>query len=190
MIHIHEVPGSNPGVCTIDISLESMPKVIDQHTIIGDVLHTWTAPEYETHNRSRAWYALMSIVALLLLGYAVFSGNFLFALVIILAAIILFLQGKQEPLKVTIGITEFGIVISNRFYTYSELETFYIVYNPPFVKTLFFETKSPARPKLRIPLLEQNPVEIRDTLVPYLKEDIEKEEEPFADMIARQWMLH
>jgi hypothetical protein len=58
------------------------------------------------------------------------------------------------------------------------------------VKSLFIETKSTFQPRLRIPLLDENPVEIRHTLQKYLDEDISQEEEPFSDKLARSWRLH
>ena len=76
-----------------------MPTKITQETSLGDILHRWTIQEYERHDRSVLWYVLMISVALILVIYAVVTGNFLFALVIVLAAIILFLQSHQEPLQ-------------------------------------------------------------------------------------------
>ena len=122
--------------------------------------------------------------------YGMLSGNFLFSLVIILFSIILFMQSHQEPLQVQFQITELGVVVGGKFYTFSELNAFYIIYNPPEVKTLYFETKSILHPNLRIPLLDQNPVELKHTLREYLAEDTEKEEEPLSDRAARNWKLH
>ena len=100
------------------------------------------------------------------------------------------MQSHQKPLKVPFKITELGIVIGNRFYGFSELESFYIVYEPPEVKTLFFETKSSFRPLLRIPLVDANPLKVRVSLKEFLSENFEKEEEPYSDTFARNWKLH
>ena len=45
---------------------------------------------------------------------------------IILFAIILFLQSHQLPPQVDFKITELGIIVGGRFYTYSEFNNFYI----------------------------------------------------------------
>jgi hypothetical protein len=118
------------------------------------------------------------------------TGNFLFALIIILFAIILFLQSHQTPPQVPFRITELGVIINNRFYIWSEFKDFYIIYEPPAVKTLFLVTVSNFRPALRIPLLDKNPIEIRQTLKEFLTEDVEKEEEPLSDRMTRNWRLH
>lgn len=167
-----------------------MPKQITPDVNIGKIHHEWTVLEYEQHQRNLTWYIIMLIAGLLLVGYALFTGNLIFALIIILSAIILFLQSQQHPHKIPFRIAEFGVIVNTRFYPYSELEDFYIIYNPPEVKMLFIETKSSLRPRLRVPLMDEDPNEIRFTLREFLPENIKKEDEPFSDMIARKWMLH
>ncbi|HYE59801.1 MAG TPA: hypothetical protein VEA18_01290 [Candidatus Kapabacteria bacterium] len=166
-----------------------MPKLLEQDIPTGDILHEWTLKEYHQHERGSTWYIVMITFGIILVLYGVISKNFLFSLIIILAAIILFLQSHQEAPDVPFAITELGVVINNRFYPFSELEDFYIIYQPPEVKTLFIHTKSTFRPTLRIPLMDNNPMEIRQTLREYLPENTEKEEEPLADTIARRWKL-
>lgn len=167
-----------------------MPRLMTPDVQTGKMLLQWTVPEYEQHERNLGWYIFMLIVGLLLVGYALFTGNFLFALIIVLSAIILFLQSQQHAPKIPFKICELGIIINNRFYPYAELADFYLIYNPPEVKTLFVETKSSLRPRLRVPLMDTDPNEVRFALLEFLPEDLQKEEEPFSDMIARKWMLH
>ncbi len=167
-----------------------MPKPLDQQTNLGEVLHEWTIQEYEQHARGLPWYVISIILGIGLVFYGILTGNFLFSLIIILFAIILFLQSHQAPPQVRFQIAELGVVIGNRFYNYSEFDSFYIIYNPPEIKTLFLETKSPFRPKIVVPFLDQDPVEIRQTLRAYVAEDTEKEDEPLGERIARNWRIH
>jgi len=167
-----------------------MAKSIDGNTSIGDVLHQWTILEYEKHERGTLWHILMLSTGIALVVYGLLSDNFLFALIIILFSIIMFLQANQEPQQISFGITELGVIVGNRFYAYSEFESFHIIYQPPSVKTLFFETRSVFRPTLRVPLLDVNPVDIRFTLSEYISEDLTKEEEPLSDTAVRNWKIH
>ncbi|MFA6427777.1 MAG: hypothetical protein WCW16_05070 [Candidatus Magasanikbacteria bacterium] len=167
-----------------------MPKQISPDIIIGEVLHEWSIPEYEQYQRNKAWYIIMFVLGGSMVLYAILSNNFLFALIIILFAIILFLQSHQQPIVIPFKITEMGVVVNNRFYSYIELDSFYLFYNPPDVKTLFIETRNVSRPKLRVPLMDMDPNEIRATLKEFLEEDLEKEEEPISDMIGRKWQIH
>ncbi|KKW41550.1 MAG: hypothetical protein UY92_C0016G0005 [Candidatus Magasanikbacteria bacterium GW2011_GWA2_56_11] len=167
-----------------------MPQAITGDVTTGNIIHEWEVAEYERHERGTRWYVIMTLLGGLLVGYAIFTGNFLFALVIVLFAIIIFLQSHQDPHIVEFKITDLGIIISSRFYPYSELADFYLIYNPPAVKMLFIEPESSLRPRIRVPLLNLDPNEIRFTLRQYLSENLEKEEEPFSDKVAREWKLH
>jgi hypothetical protein len=167
-----------------------MPKKLANNTLVGDVQFEWSIQEYEQHSRNFLWYALMTVVGVCLVLTGIFTGNFLFSLIIILFAIILFLQSHQTPPQITFKITELGLVIGGRFYPYQELSDFFIVYNPlEGIKTLFVETKSVTSPLLRIPLLDENPLEVKQVLGQYLLENLEKEE-PLSERLARNWRLH
>lgn len=166
-----------------------MPTSLLKDIPTGNVLHQWPVMEFTKYDRNRLWYAVMIPAALLLVAYGMISNNFLFSLIIILAGIILFLHEHQEPMTVNFAITELGIAIGNRFYPYDELTAFFIVYQPPEVQTLFFETKNILRPRIRVPLDDRNPVDIRHTLQAFLPEDTDRAEEPMSDMVARRWRL-
>lgn len=167
-----------------------MPEQIAQETELGEIFHEWSVEEYESHARGARWYLCMVGGGLLLIGYGLFSGNFLFSLVIVLFSIILYLQSHQQAQKIRFRISEQGIAIGPRLYTYSELDSFYVVYKPPFIKTLYLETKSSFRPLIRVNLKDTNPVDVRLTLLEFLPEDVEKEEEPLSDQMARNWKIH
>lgn len=167
-----------------------MPQVLQDNTMIGDIIEEWEVKEYEHYTHPMAWYVIMGSIGSLLLLYSIITGNLLFSAIIILSGIILFLQNNQSAQTVPVAITDLGIVIGNRFYGYKELDSFFLVYQPPQVKILFIETKSSLRPMLRIPLLDQNPIALRGTLRKYLKEDLDKEEEPASDKLARWWQIH
>ncbi|MBI5222133.1 MAG: hypothetical protein HY980_01390 [Candidatus Magasanikbacteria bacterium] len=166
-----------------------MPQKITEETLLGDVIHEWSILEYEKHARGPFWFVLAIGLGIVLALYGIFTGNFLFSLIVILAAIVLFLQAHQEPRQIPFQITDLGVVVGARFYPYSEFENFYIIYNPPEVKTLFLDTKNALQPMLRVPLLDMNPIEVKHSLREYLPEDIEKEE-PLTDRAARNWKIH
>ncbi|MBI4414887.1 MAG: hypothetical protein HY566_01455, partial [Candidatus Kerfeldbacteria bacterium] len=75
------------------------------------------------------------------------------------------------------------------FYSYKDLATFWVVYEPPEVKRLFFTFKSSIRPHLAVPIEDQNPVAIRKTLQRYITEDLEREGEPATDALGRALKL-
>jgi len=167
-----------------------MPQDITKEGVnIGKIVYQWTVKEYEEHVRDRRWYWLMGIIGGALVIYAIIAANYLFALVIVLFAIILFMHDMVAPIEVPFVLTETGMVLGKKYYRFSELKTFWIIYNPPEIKNLYFSLDSFVKHRLQVPLLDVDPRPIRDFLNQYLQEDLEQEEEPLSDRIGRLFKL-
>ncbi|MBP7133928.1 hypothetical protein KBA73_01800 [Patescibacteria group bacterium] len=145
----------------------------------------WETKQFPKYERSRSWYFWMTIVATFLVAYAIWSGNFLFAFLILLIGIILILAGNEDPNTILVQIGENGIVWDGKLYLFQELGDFAIVYQPPQTKVLYIDTKTMLTPRLRIPLEEESPVEIRTFLKTYLQEDLDLQNEYLSDILAR-----
>ena len=145
----------------------------------------WSFPEYTNPDRKKGWYVWAIIIFVLLLLYAVLSANFLFGLIIIITAIILFIYHYKESLEVSFSIAPQGIIINNRTYSFKDFKKFWLVYEPPAVKNLYFQPKSSLKPTMIIPLQNENPVKIRKILKEYLEEDLEKEGEGTVEALER-----
>ena len=151
----------------------------------GEVKFQWNFKEYIQYTREKAWYIIVVLVLLLLLTYAVWTANFLFIVIILLFALIYFLQEIQKPLVLDFKITDQGIVLGSRFIPYQAIKKFWIIYQPPEVQKLYFDLKSIWQADFSIPLEGQDVLKIRNYLKQYLLEDIEKEEESTGDQISR-----
>ena len=81
-----------------------------------------------------------------------------------------------------------GGSVDRDFFPWDELGRFWIVYQPPEVKKLFFRFKSSIRPIISVLLEKENPVSIRKTLLEYLAED-PNGEEPASDQFSRVFKL-
>lgn len=151
----------------------------------GKVLAEWEFSEFTKYERGKAWYFWMILLVVLIMVYSVITVNFLLAVIVIIGAITLTLIHQREPAQISIKITEDGLETSDRFFPFSEIKNFYLIYQPPVVKSLFFEFKSLTKPRLNVPLVEQNPVSVRETLLKYLSEDLAKESEPLSESLSR-----
>lgn len=149
------------------------------------VVHEWTIPEYEQPARGMWWYLIATIVAIALLIWAVVTLNFLFAVILVMSAVILARQTLKPPKRLRVRILETGISIGDTTYEYTELRNFWILYEPPHIKKLTLTFRSAFRPSISIPLEHQNPVPLRKTLKEYLPEDLEREGEPATDALGR-----
>jgi hypothetical protein len=157
---------------------------------IGDIVYQWNVKEYEPQERNRRWYIFMGVIAVLLVIFGIWSTNYLFILVVVLFSIIIMLHGVQEPMDVNFAVTQMGVVVGNTYYRYSELSSFWIIYHPPEIKNLYLGFDRMVKHRLLIPLHDYDPRPIRQHLEQFLEEDLEQEEEPFSDRIARLFHLY
>ena len=151
----------------------------------GKILASWNVREFERRDRSLVWYVGLGLIAVVLLIYAVYANNFLFIVIILLSGFVFYLQHKSGVSRVEFNITSRGIKLGTKTYYYKDIGKFWIIYDPPEVKKLYFVFKSSLTPRLMIQLKNQNPLTIREILLQFLEEDLEKEEEPISESFAK-----
>ncbi len=145
----------------------------------------WESPSWEERERGRKWYIYMALIAIALTIYSILTSNYLFAFIILLSAIILVLAGNEEPRKILVQIGNNGVVYDGKLFLYDQLSDFAIIYHPPQTKVIYFQPRNLAHSRLRIPLLDQDPVAIRQHLKKYMEEDTYLRDEHFSDIFAR-----
>lgn len=172
-----------------EISEKESEELIDFFTSVqekhGNISAMWTFQEYEKHSRGKWWHILIIGFSVLLIGYGVLTSNMLFAMIIVIADIIIFLHAKNEPHDLIFAITEDGILIQHQFIPHKQIQHFWIAYHPPIVKKIYFQKKSSILPPLSIPLEDQNPLEIRKLLLKFIDEHREREDETTSEALNR-----
>ncbi len=151
----------------------------------GKTFFSWRIDEFTKHRRPTAWYVGAAVVFMVLMGYAIATLNFLFALIVIIIAILMILTASREPRKIAFAITEDGLEIDEDFFPWNMLRDFWIVYNPGDIKCLYANFRNIMRPRLSAPLDAQDPVAMRETLLRYLPEDDTRHDEPFSEYLGR-----
>ena len=167
-----------------------MPEKQNSSDELGKKIISWSIPEYDKHEREKNWYIISAIVGLLFIIYSFFSGNFLFAAIIIIGALVIIIHDGQEPMAVDFIITDQGLIVGKKFYDYDVIKDFSIVYKPnQNIKNLYFEFKNVIKPRLSIPLKSMNPLPIRENLLKYLPEDLERTDQPLSEALAKMFKL-
>lgn len=152
----------------------------------GRSIINWQIPEYSNQNRTKTWYIFACTIAFILLIYSFITANFLFAVIIIIAALVIILNERQSPEIVSVFLTTEGLLVGNKFYDYDEIKNFSFVYKPRLdIKNIYFEFKSPMQHRLTLPLNNLDPLPIKNSLLKYLPEDLERENIPFSESISR-----
>jgi len=144
----------------------------------------WSAPEFTHYSKSKSWFMVTGLIAFGLLLWALLTKNILFALLIGLSYFSVVTYALKKPKAVELAITSKGIKVDKTLYSFDNLKSFWIFYDPPELKELSLRSKKLMMPYVKIPLGEENPAEVRRILIKYLPE--KKQEESLIDSLARQ----
>ncbi len=146
---------------------------------------SWSAPEFIHYPKSKAWFIIMTALGAALIVYFLSQKDFLTAVLFFCLLGLMFYFARAKPKTVRIELDSYGIKVGELKLPYSQIKSFWIVYEPPEVKTLNFETTAYLNRNLTLQLGSEDPVKIRKFLLEYLPEDLDKEE-GVADKLARK----
>ena len=76
-----------------------MPEKVEKNEH-GKILMSWDFPEYVQYQRTVSWYIGAAVVTLGILLYAIFTANFLFALIVIMMAAIIMIYNLKKPSQI------------------------------------------------------------------------------------------
>ncbi len=155
----------------------------------GDILVNWEVDEYAQHERSRLWYILAGLVGIGLIIYAVITSNFLFAIIVLMTAVIMLISMFMKPEKIPVIVTTTGIIVGDTYYDYQSIRDFSIVYDPPDVKLLYLDFFAMAHPLLSISLEDVDPNIVRENLLPFCLENFKRNQEDLTDVMRRLYKL-
>lgn len=155
----------------------------------GRVLLRWTFREFRPIKRNPVWWVAAGIITAVIVVWATLSGNFLFALILLIGAVLFVNETRRQPRRLDCHLTTSGVVVGKKFWRWSELTNFWIAYHPPRVTNLYLVPKNPFDPRVTVPLEKTNPLTVREHLTKYLTEDLSREDEPTSEAIARALKL-
>ncbi len=141
----------------------------------------WETLEYQYKPKSNDWFWYLASAALALVIVAFFMHNFLLGIIAVIGAFTMSVMGSRRPEKIIFGVEIKGIRIDNKFYTYANLNSFWLNYDPPDKKELILESKKSLTPRIIINTEDVDPNQIRKTLLKFLKE--KKQEDTMLDAI-------
>lgn len=169
---------------------ETQTAVFEYHPDeFGDILVNWEVDEYAQHERSRMWYILAGLIGIGLIIYAVLTSNFLFAIIVLMTAVIMLISMFMKPEKIPVIVTTTGIIVGDTYYDYQSIRDFSIVYDPPDVKLLYLDFFAMAHPLLSISLEDVDPNIVRENLLPFCLENFKRNQEDLTDVMRRLYKL-
>jgi hypothetical protein len=159
------------------------------HPDFNKAAYSWIAPEYLQHPKSVRWWVTAAIVWLIAIVIEAITGNWTMLLATAVFGLVYWFTHEMHPPRQTkVNLTDLGIKIGHRKFSYSQIEFFWIIYNPPEVKRLYLRLKERFLPDLVIELQDQDPQLIREFLEQHLPE-VTGVKEHFTDVILRAFKL-
>ena len=148
---------------------------------------SWRHQDFVRYHKNVWWYVISLIILGLFVWWCIATRNFLFAIFLVLFYLVTLLYDNRNPEIIDFAITPDGIKTGKTFHYFKEVTHFFVVYQERGVKNLYFEFRNPLKGRLVVPLDGQNAVAIREFLLGYLKEDLEREAEPLSSRL-RRWL--
>lgn len=129
-----------------DIEIEEVP--VEEKS--GNIME-WESPEYEYLEKTISWYWITLILSILLIGYALWTKNFLFAVFIVIAELLVLNFGGEEPKLWSFFITNEGIGVGRtRFHNFKEIISYDIHPSSEDFDELILKTKKRITPVEKI----------------------------------------
>jgi hypothetical protein len=149
-----------------------------------NVLVEWEGVEYDHNPKSTDWYWSLGIIAVAGAAAAVLFGNYLFAILILIAAAAIALHASRKSPVHRFRLVEEGIVIGDELHPFSRMVSFSVLEDvheklPPM---LSIKTESWLSPHLIVPL---EGVDV-DRMYAYFLERVDERphHHTFSDLVA------
>ncbi len=146
---------------------------------------SWKAAEYEYREKGPGWFFVVGVVALVLFIIALIGKNFIFAVFVLFAGVMLVSFGKKRPPIVKFHINNEGVGIGNTFFEYRRLEEFAHRNRPGHLDEFILKKKTAMNPFVHIPIDSTLALEAKKMLKAKLPEVEHKES--LVDVFA-EWL--
>lgn len=148
------------------------------------ILLEWQGREYDHNPKSADWYWSLGIIAVAVAIAAILFGNYLSALLVIVAAASLALHAAKEPPLHRFQLTEQGLMIGEELHPFERMLSFSVLEDlegelPPVIS---IKTESWLSPHLVIPLEHID----ADAVYGYFLRHVDEDEHrhSFTDLLA------
>ncbi|MBD3360434.1 hypothetical protein GF366_01380 [Candidatus Peregrinibacteria bacterium] len=149
---------------------------------------SWIAPEIIRYQKGKIWkiFTFSSLIAAVIIG--ILYNAWTFSLAIIVFAATYYIINRENPKVVEVAVSDIGIKVGERKYPYNRITAFWIVYDPPIIRTLNIRVKGDLLMDIPIELYNQNPGEVREFLLEKIPE-LEGQAESLSDVFSRLFKI-
>lgn len=150
----------------------------------GSVIYSWEAPEFMPSQGGSWWVdTALVVVGLGLIIWAIWAGQWSGVALVVMAGVVVVLMRKAKPRMFTHSITEAGVVVGEKFYSYDQLKSFWI-YMEGNARTLHFVLNRRFTLALTLQLGDASIDKVREALAGKVPEDASRGEDT-VDTVGR-----
>ena len=161
----------------------------EENTDIGNILYEFTTPEFEKQERGQVWLIVFGLCVISGVVIGIFTHSLSIVLLSIMLGFVYTITYNQKPNDIQVVFSDIGMVWKNKFFSYQEIEKFWIFFIPYQHKTLHVCIRKGRFDKeIIIPIQSQKISKIRETLGYYVPED-ENSQESMKNMLTRKLKL-
>jgi hypothetical protein len=147
-------------------------------------IFSWSASGLEKEHRSARWYIAAACIILAAIAYSVWQQDwFVIGIIVVVSAILFWYVFSVHPQEVSYRITPMGIYVDDRLYPFSEIHSFWMVYNNN-VKTMYFALVKKYLPTIVVSLENVDPLLVKGFLLKKIPEQ-ESRGEGLVDKFTR-----
>lgn len=144
----------------------------------------WKASQNLHSERGSKWIIYAIFASLLLVFWGIYTGAWTFSLVVIAFSFTYYITNKEKDKNIDVEILDEGIKVENRFYSFHNIKSFWIIYVTPKIQLLHFTVKGDVWGEVKVNMNGQNLIEIQKFLSEKVPEITDKHES-FTDTILR-----
>lgn len=157
----------------------------DYQAQVSQVVFSWRHQDFVPYPKDMRWYVISVIILLVAVAWSFWQQNYLFGVFLIMFYMVVLLLENRPPEIIDFVITPLGIKTGQKFYYWRQMDHFFIIYRAQGIKNLYIEFKNPLNGRLVIPLDGQDAVAVREYLLKFLNEDLDREAEPISEQLRR-----
>ena len=132
---------------------------------------SWKALEYKRKDKTADWYWAVGLMSLAIIVTSFIMHNVFFAILILISTVILISFSITAPRIVEISMNQKGIKVDKELYPFVSIESFWVDSVDEENPKILLKSKKKIMPLIVIPIEEHHPLDIREFLLQYLKEE-------------------
>lgn len=128
---------------------------------------SWRAEEFEFHNKKFGWYLLLALAALVLVGVAVLTKQWITIGVIVVMAAAVMVYAGRKPDELNYQLDEEALVIGEKVFPLEQFQSFAVIHSPNW-QGIDLDPIKRFMPRISVPITDETGEQVVGLLMQHL----------------------